>query len=73
MGFVATFFDYIAAHPGILLFGVLLYVFIFFLSLFFTKPAPDKNPFKNDMRKTPKPLVTDTNVRDRVLKQGKFY
>ena len=71
MSVIVDFINYFVANPGFLIIGALLYVFIFALSLFFTKPAPGKNPFKYDLRKEQKPLVTDQKVRDGVIKQGK--
>ena len=70
MAIVLDIINYFFENPGLLITGILLYIFIFVLSLFFTKPAPAKNPFKYDAKKEPKPLVTDQKVRDSVLKQG---
>ena len=70
MSFVGDIIDWFIAHPGLVISLILLYVFITVLSVFFSSPKPGKNPFKIDCARTPKPLVKDHAVRDRILKQG---
>ena len=47
----------------------LLVVAAKFLGLIGKKPA-GRNPFHEDTRRAPEPLVTDQEQRDKVLKQG---
>ncbi|XP_005089177.1 all-trans-retinol 13,14-reductase [Aplysia californica] len=62
-------FDFLLSHPSILIVGFLLYVFVFFLSVFFRGQKAGKNPFATDYRRPPEPFVHDTKARDAVLKQ----
>jgi all-trans-retinol 13,14-reductase len=70
LGLARAIVDWAMANPAVVGVGLLLYVFIFFLSLFFQVPKPGPNPFKRDCRKKPEELVTDQKARDKVLKQG---
>lgn len=71
MGLVTDLFQLIFTYPGFIISAILLYVFIFALSvLFFNSPKPGKNPFEKDGSRAPEALVTDIKARDKVLKQG---
>ncbi|CAC5387415.1 unnamed protein product [Mytilus coruscus] len=64
-----NFVEYLVTNPSILIAIVLLYCFIFGLSILFSGPKPGKNPFSiNHVRPVAK-LVTDQSQRDKVLKQ----
>ncbi|XP_052073278.1 all-trans-retinol 13,14-reductase-like isoform X1 [Mytilus californianus] len=64
-----NFVEYLVTNPSILIAIVLLYCFIFGLSILFSGPKPGKNPFSiNHVRPVAK-LVTDKSQRKKVLKQ----
>lgn len=64
--------SYILDHPTILAVGILLYIFIFALSIFLSGPKPGPNPFVKDKSQPPRPIVIDQKVRDQVIKQGRL-
>lgn len=70
MGYVVDLMNYLATHPLILVTLFLLYLLIFSLSIIWSARKPGANPFKCDVKKPYKSLVTDCDVRDRVLKVG---
>ncbi|XP_060078415.1 all-trans-retinol 13,14-reductase-like [Ylistrum balloti] len=62
-------FEYFLSRPWLLLVLFLLYVFIYALSVLMSGPRPGKNPFSVSHIKPVGDLVTDKQVRDRVIKQ----
>ena len=62
--------NYLLAHPTILFAGLLMYIFVFTLSVFFAPPRKGRNPFKVDRVKKRESLVIDQKARDGILKQG---
>ena len=70
LGFAKAIADWVLANPGIIAVFVLLYVFIYFLSLMFQVPKAGPNPFKIDCKRKAEELVLEQKVRDKVLKQG---
>ena len=71
MSVIGNIFGFFVEHPGLIIVAFLIYVFVFALSVLFSGPKPGPNPFKKNLAREPKPLVTDQAARDRVLKQGK--
>ena len=70
---LANFFSYLNDHPGILVVMFLMYSFIYALSLLFSGPKPERNPFSiKYVRSPPGKLVTDQKERDKVLKQSEY-
>ncbi|XP_061166584.1 all-trans-retinol 13,14-reductase-like [Saccostrea echinata] len=61
--------QYLVNNPSILGLIVLLAVFIFALSVFFSGPKPAKNPFSTKHVRPVEQLVSDQKERDRILKQ----
>ena len=72
-GWASAIFNFFYENPYILFAFVLLYVFVFGLSIIFSGPKPGPNPFNRDTTRPPKPLVTDHKERDKVLKQGNLF
>ena len=67
----AQIFAFFSANPGILAAAVLIFCFIYVLSLLFSGPKPGRNPFSAKyVRPPPGKLVTDHKERDKVLKQS---
>ena len=70
---LASFFSYLNDHPEILVVMFLVYSFVYALSLLFSGPKPERNPFSiKHVRPPPGKLVTDHKERDKVLKQSEY-
>ncbi|XP_046380496.2 all-trans-retinol 13,14-reductase-like [Haliotis rufescens] len=61
--------DYLFKNPSIVLWLLLIYVFIYTLSVLFGGARPGRNPVACDARRPREPLVLEHKVRDAVLKQ----
>ncbi|XP_071180472.1 all-trans-retinol 13,14-reductase-like isoform X2 [Mytilus edulis] len=66
---VFNFVEYLVTNPSILIAIVLIYCFIFGLSILFSGPKPGKNPFSIKHVRPVEKLVTDQSQRDKILKQ----
>ncbi|VDI28411.1 all-trans-retinol 13,14-reductase, partial [Mytilus galloprovincialis] len=66
---VFNFVEYLVTNPSILIAIVLIYCFIFGLSILFSGPKPGKNPFSINHVRPVEKLVTDQSTRDKILKQ----
>ena len=65
--------NYLLAHPTILFSGLLLYIFVFVLSVMFSPPPKGRNPFRANRARKRSDLVNDQKQRDSVLKQGEVF
>ncbi|OWF41588.1 putative all-trans-retinol 13,14-reductase [Mizuhopecten yessoensis] len=63
------FLEYFISRPWLILVVFLLYVIMYALSVMLTGPKSGKNPFSASHIKPVGDLVTDKQVRDRVIKQ----
>jgi all-trans-retinol 13,14-reductase len=70
MSLLGTLFGQIVDNQSLFISVLLLAIFIFALSKFFSSSKPGPNPFQHDSVRPAKPLVTDQTARDKVLKQG---
>ncbi|KAK3084149.1 hypothetical protein FSP39_009012 [Pinctada imbricata] len=69
LSFVENVINYVLGNPYLLATLILLYIFIFALSVLFSGPKPGKNPFSQRHVRPVGKLVTDQSIRDKVLKQ----
>ncbi|XP_060569543.1 all-trans-retinol 13,14-reductase-like [Ruditapes philippinarum] len=69
MGVLSSISNYFISNPWIIIVLLLLYCFIYALSVLFSGPKPGRNPFSVAHVRPPKPLVTDHKLRKKVLKQ----